>query len=260
MTTEKISQLANSEEFKKVLPYLLAGGVGAGAGAIATGSRNIEKDETRLQHLGRVLRNALIAGGLAAGGTALVNQGIKRTAGAVDKENFSTGSPGNEGPLSTGLKGALFSPVSAGLAGATGLALTHNFSNIGAGTGDMANNAKMLAKRLGMSEADFAPKTPKDIDAAIRSKAQAAFKGVPYAAAATDQQTLDELMRLRRGAGMVGGDTPLKRIVSLVSRRGPMSTFGQTTGRRLGRASLGGAAAAVPALVGAALTSDTRPE
>lgn len=248
MTTEKLSELANSEELKKALPYLLAGGIGAGAGAIATGSRNVDKDETRLQHLGRVLRNALITGGLAAGGTALVNQGIKHTAGAVDKENFSTGSPGNEGPLSTGLKGALFSPVSAGLAGATGLALTHNFSNVGAGTGDMANKAKLLAQRLGMSEADFAPKTSKQIDDLIRT------------AAGNDSATLKELMRLRRAAGIAGGDNALKRIVSLVSRRGPMSTFGQTAGRRFGRASLGGFAAAVPALVGAALTSDTRPE
>jgi hypothetical protein len=258
--TDKFNEITNSEEFKKALPYLLAGGLGAGAGALVTGGRNTRKDESRVSHVGRVLRNALLTGGLAAGGTALVNAGLDNTVRAVDKDNFSTGGPGNEGPLSTGLKDALFSPASAVGAGGLGLALTHNAKSMGAGREGMANNANLLRQRLGMSEADFAPKTSADIDAAIRSKATPSFKGAPFAPPVPDKQVLDELMRLRRGAGMIGGDTQLKRIISAVTRRGPLSTLGQTTGRRFGRGALGLTAAAIPALAGALLTNDTRPE
>lgn len=258
--TEKFNEITNSEEFKKALPYLLAGGLGASAGALATGGRNKRKDESRMSHVGRVLRNALLTGGLAAGGTALVNAGLDNTVRAVDKDNFATGGPGNEGPLSSGLKDALFSPVSAVGAGGLGLALTHNAGSFGAGKADKANNVKLLRQRLGMSEGDFAPKTSADIDAAIRSKATPAFKGAPFAPPTPDKQVLAELMRLRQRAGMIGGDTRLKRIASAVTRRGPLATFGQTAGRRVGRGALGLATAAIPALAGALLTNDTSAE
>jgi hypothetical protein len=67
---------------------------------------------------------------------------------------------------------------------------------------------------------------------------------------------LAELKRLRQRGGIAGGDTKLRQILSNISRRGPLSTFGQTTPRRIGRGALGLTAAAVPSMLGALLTTD----
>ena len=220
-----------------------------------------------MSHVGRVLRNALVTGGLAAGGTALIQKGLDNTVGAVDKDNLATGGPGNEGPLSVGLKDALFSKTTAVGSGALGLGLTHGFNSVGAGRSEREKFLNALKHKATISDSDILGKSVKDIDQLIRDKALVPepFRGAPFAAPdpsklVTDQKLLAELQAMRRGAGMVGGDTALKRIASLVTRRGPLSTFGQTTGRRIGRGGLGLVAAALPALVGSVLTDDTRSE
>ena len=48
----------------------------------------------------------------------------------------------------------------------------------------------------------------------------------------------------------------VKGLLSMLTRKGPLSTFGQTTGRRVGRGAPGLAAAGIPALAGAFLSND----
>lgn len=235
-----LQSVLQSEDFKKILPYLLAGGAGAVAGGVATGRRNERKGESRSSHAGRVLRNALVAGGLAAGGTALLRKGLGETTGAVDKAGPITGGTAdNEGPLSSTLKGLLFSPVTAAASGATGLALTHGRKHIGAAEPGASEAIKSLAKHL--------------------------TKGDTAALRALDPQTLAEKIRavgnihgadadkLRRIAGLAAGKDE-RGVASRIAHSLPFSTFGSTAGRRIGRTGLGLVAASIPALVGAFVT------
>ena len=67
------SDFLQSDQFKTLAPYLISGGAGAVLGGLMTGRRRKRQGEGRLGHLGRVLRNALLAGGLAGGGHYLPN-------------------------------------------------------------------------------------------------------------------------------------------------------------------------------------------
>jgi hypothetical protein len=258
--TQTFKDAINGADMRKVLPYLLAGGVGATAGVVASSGQRTK--ESRKQHLARVLKNALLAGGLAAGGAYAVNKGIQKTVGSVDKANPVTGSKGNEGPLAAAVKGVAFSPLTAGAAGATALGLTHNAKGIlGAGDAQRQSALAEFASEVGDSETKLREvRTANDIG--------------NMTSAGGKTLGADELNKLRRAAGLAsdviepgsvmarsGKDlSALKGAVSSFIRKGPLSTLGQTTGRRVTRTGLGLTAAAMPAIIGALTTSDNRNE
>lgn len=136
---DKLKETFQSDQFKKILPYLIAGGAGATAGAYATGKRKSRQKESRLGYLGRVLRNALTTGGLAAGAVGLARYGADKL---KSPETINGMQPaGVENPTDQALRAALFSPVSALGAGATGLLATSKLPIIGA---DFATRDKVL--------------------------------------------------------------------------------------------------------------------
>lgn len=248
--TQEFQSILNSEAMQKALPHILVGGAGALAGGVASAKRN--RKETRTQHLGRVLRNALIAGGLSAGGSYAIGKGLEKTVGNVDKKNPGTGGRDNEGPLSSTLRGLAFSPATAALSGAAGLTLTHDMKGaIGAGNQDRAD---ALAR--------FAAETK--VDPTLLKEVKTSDDVAALVAKGSKSLSPEELDKLRRAAGLTssarpGGTVPaglFRTVLSNATRKGPLSTFGQTTRRRVGRSGLGLVAASVPALAGALLTSD----
>lgn len=235
---KQLSDFMSSPEAKKLLPYLISGGAGAVAGGLATGKRRRSEGEGRLSHLGRVLSNAAITGGLAAGSHALINKGLERTVGSVDEKNALVGSEENRGPLSSAVHDAAFSPMTAGAAGVGALAATHGSGMLGAGHAGKKDALDALVKQVkGSSPATFRA------NSAASNKA--ALGGQP------------DLQRLADHAGLITeeGNT-LKGVLQRITRRGPLSTFGRTPGRAIGRGALGLAAAAIPALAGALITNE----
>jgi hypothetical protein len=234
---------------KKLMPYLVSGGLGVGAGALLTGKRRARKGESRTSHLGRVLGNALIAGGLTAGSHALLSKGVAAASGKEVQDHISPELP-DEGPLATNLRTAAFSPLTAGAAGAGGLLATSKLGLLGSGGNQVKmDRANFITKmqqngHAGITESDVTSMPTKDLQGKIDT------------ASAQDETIARELKRLRQRGGIAGGDTKLERILSNISRRGPLSTFGQTTPRRIGRGALGFTAAAVPSILGALLTTD----
>lgn len=235
----QLQELMQSEDFKKVLPYLLAGGAGAAAGGLLTSKRRERAGESRSSHLARVLGNALAAGGLAAGGTALVREGLAKTLGNVDATGPITGSTAaNEGPLASMTRGALFSPATAAGAGALGLGLTHSFPRIGANVG-REDALKTVANALtGGDKAALEHLSPEAIAKAVKNKT---IRGANANA-------------LRRTAGLVAGETLSEKLLSALAHKSPLSTFGHNWAARGRRIPLALAAAAVPAAVGAFVT------
>lgn len=129
---DKISGLSSDPEIQKLLPYLLAGGAGALGGGFLSGRRKTRSGETRGQYLTRILRNAVLAGGLAGGGSYLAHQGFKKTLGSVDLENPVTGREGDQGPVGAGLRNILFHPLTAATSGLAVLGGTAGMKGIGA--------------------------------------------------------------------------------------------------------------------------------
>lgn len=256
-TQDKVKELLNSQHVKDMLPYLLAGAGGAVAGGAMTGKRRSYKGESRLGYLGRILRNAAVTGGLAAGGTALINKGINSTVGAVDKKNPISGSTNNEGPLSTLARGLAFSPSTAAVAGITGLAATHNRPGLlGAGHAVRDKSRGLLAADLGLSKDQLDGTTPRDVHNRIQAHNTAANWHPPLAGSPGPKPVIP-LETLRSRAGIAyGGDSKVWRVLSTLANKGPLSTLGTTTGRRLGRGALGLAFAGLPALAGALATDD----
>lgn len=252
--TQGASRAIGDIDINKIAPYLLAGGIGAGAGALMTGKRRKKKGEGRLSHLGRVLGNALMAGGLAGGGAALLHKGYNSVTGAADDVTKAT--EPNEGPLESTVRGAAFSPLTAVGAGAAGLGLTHGNETFGVGPKAQAGQLQNFAKRLGLSPQDVSNSTAEEVDGLIKAKAKKMFAGTAGAGADAEARMVDFLNRGRRGANVAGGADKLHRIASRVSRSGPLSTFGPTWGRRAGRGALGLTAAALPALIGSFATKD----
>lgn len=257
---DSISQFAGSDEMKKLLPYLLSGGVGAAAGGLLTSPRRAKKGEGRLSHLGRVLSNALMAGGLAAGSAALLRKGYENTLGSPEAKDAVAGAkPTEEGPLDSTMRGALFSPLTAAGAGATGLYLTNKAPSIGAGVPNRSDDLKNFISKLqkggeSINKSDLRHKSPMEIQAIIdRISGVGSQTGV-------DKTVLAELSKLRRGAGVGAGHTPLSGFASKWTRKGPLSTFGQSWPRRAGRGALAIGAAAIPALVGSFITEDKNNE
>jgi hypothetical protein len=199
----------------------------------------------------------------------------------------------NQGPLESNLREIAFSPLTAGGVGVAGLLATDRLGMFGSGSKtEQALHAANLMKKLKIpSQSDFiltpaselnakieaaaagaASLRMKDIDiqaAAAGAAAEAKLAGSGTAAEAATRSTLTgalsaesagsslgaELNKIRRAAGMAGGDTLLHRIGSTVTRRG-LSTFGQSTSRRARRGAVGLVAAALPALAGTLLTPD----
>jgi len=248
---DQAGDFLGSEDFKKIMPYLLSGGAGAAVGGVMSGRRRKENGEGRVGYMGRILRNALMAGGLAGGSHYLLGKGLDKTLGSIDGQHVRTGKGEDSGPLASTVKNVSFSPLTAAAAGGAGLVMTHGNELIGAGNAGKASNLKALAKQLkGM-----------DVDVLKSKNVNEIADLVP-----------DHLEDTRRAAGLasskigpgqeflksIPGLTPekaekLKGYLSTIGRKG-MSTFGQSHTRRAGRGALGLAAAGVPALAGAFMT------
>ena len=107
---DQAASYLNSDAFKSLVPYLMSGGVGAIAGGAMSGRRRADSGESRVGYLGRILRNALIAGGLAGGAHYLGAKGLEKTVGNMsDSSTVLSGTPNDEGPLSTTVKNVAFS-------------------------------------------------------------------------------------------------------------------------------------------------------
>ena len=282
---ESVKNFAGSDELKSVLPYLLSGGAGAVMGGMASGRQREEEGEERSSYLGRVLRNALMAGGVAAGGHYLVNKGFDSTVGSM-----ASASDG-EGALSTTTKNIAFSPLAALGAGGTALYATHSIPGIGAKDGIADNMADMLAKTKDHFEAsggvgDLTEKRLRAMTAGeignLERAAMTATGGTysdrarRMAGLASDvvdperhlkgfmgldnlapQKLLDAMPGTRGISGRDEQLRALKGFLSTAKRKHLGSTFGQSTMRRTGRGALGLAAAGVPALLGALLTRES---
>jgi len=240
----------------------MSGGAGAVAGGLFTGRRRKEKGEGRAGYLGRILTNALLAGGMTGGAHYLGAKGLENTVGNLaDSSKSISGGKGDEGPMVTAVKNLAFSPLIAGAAGATALGATHGNSLIGAG--NTASPGRRLTTLLGPdADADWMHNaTPKQVSDRLAT--------LPAA-------SLDEAERLRRAAGVpsarvtpsnIGGllqrlgispdkASTIQGAVSNVGRRG-LKTFGQSVPRVAGRGALALTAASLPALIGAMVTNKT---
>lgn len=148
----KIGDVLQSEDVKKLLPWLLAGGAGAIAGGAMTGARKRKgrpDEEGRLKYLARVLGNAALAGGLVVGGGKALQYGSQRLADAAPAPE---GKEPLKSPLSATIGGLASNPLVAGGAGAGGLI---GFNKIFSGHGkDMADTRAdletMFGKKIGV--------------------------------------------------------------------------------------------------------------
>ncbi len=262
---DQASNYLQSEDFKKLVPYLMSGGAGALIGGAVTGRRREEKGEGRLGYLGRILRNAVITGGLAGGAHYLLGKGTEKTIGNLsDSSKAISGTAGDEGPAATAAKNILFSPLTAAGAGAGTLALTHNNSIIGAGNkapflkrfGDMVGKGTSWLETATPDEAAAAVKklAPSEIATAERLRRRA---GVPSSLIEDGGSGIGNLMQKIPGMGN-GRAEAVKGAISTLGRRG-LSTLGQTHTRRAMRGALGLTAASLPALIGALVTSKSTP-
>ena len=124
---DDLKSFAQSDQFKKILPYLLTGGAAAGAGALMT--RKKKRGGGRFSHLTRVLGNALLAGGAAAGATGLARYGLDKL-----QSPATAAAPAINKPSDNALRDTMFGWPAAIASGAAGLTLTHKLPVIGADT------------------------------------------------------------------------------------------------------------------------------
>lgn len=163
----KIGDVLQSDDVKKILPWLLAGGAGAIAGGAMTGARKRKgrpDEEGRLKYLARVLGNAALAGGLVVGGGKALQYGSQRLADAAPAPE---GKEPLKSPLSSTIGELASSPLVAAPAGATGLI---GFNKIFSGHGkDMANARAAIEANLGGQNVGSLNALPKDqFDEAVR--------------------------------------------------------------------------------------------
>lgn len=255
--TGQASDYLKSPEAAKLVPYLLAGGGAAALGGLATGKRKKRSGETRLSYAGRVLRNALMSGGLAAGGSYLVHQGLKKTVGTFDKDYPITGGEGQQGPAAAAVKNLAFSPATAGVAGVGALAATANRPLLGTGKQQEAALKQLLAEL----------KAQPGVDPSIASVAGSAglnrvadknFSAFDAAMKNGGADVTAVRQALAREAGVSMHDPKTARgIASRIIRRPVGSLLGQTGGQRVKRLGVGGVAALLPALIGSLTTDST---
>ena len=285
--------MASGVDLHKLMPYLLAGGAGAAAGGIMSGGRKVRSGETRGQYLTRVLRNAAVTGALAGGGSYAAGEGFKKTLGSVDMENPMTGTPGDQGPLASGLRHALFSPLTAAATGIGALGLTMHGKTIGANP-----NAEVAGKSLLASLKDtHGGKMPEgisniaDIEARLTRSPQEMLSKLRGDAPVPDGAPISDAIgqpsirlsspelaaKMTNQAKAVGlnlhdptavTELPkfLQKILGRESVSGvghtaaemariPSMLIGRTTGRRIGRGALGLGAALLPAIAGSIATN-----
>jgi hypothetical protein len=274
---DQAASFLQSDKFKSLVPYLMSGGVGAIAGGALTGRRRKAHGEDRTSYLMRVLRNALIAGGLAGGAHYLGAKGLEKTVGnlTAGSDAITGGSKRDEGPLATTVKNVAFSPLTAASTGVGALAATRGNSTIGAG--DTADHRKLFGDAVGKTDAAWLNKAePSEVSAQIRTANPRTNFPAGDAGDADHLQKLDKADRLRRLAGLpsdavkdnnLGGllrklglsESTASKVqggASSLRRRG-LGVLGQSTPRAVGRGALGLAAAGIPALIGALVTSKT---
>lgn len=248
-----------SPEAAKLVPYLLAGGGAAALGGLATGKRKKKSGEGRMSYAGRVLRNALVAGGLGAGGSYLAHQGLKKTVGAFDKEHPITGGAGQQGPAADAVKNLAFSPVTAGAAGLGTLAATANRPMLGTGKQQESALKQLLAELKAQPGVDPSIANVADGNG-LNRVADKNFGAFDSAMKNGGTAVSDVRQSLAREAGVSMHDPKSARgIASRIIRRPVGSLLGQTNPQRIKRLGIGGAAALVPALLGALATNSTAP-
>jgi hypothetical protein len=309
---EQLKGTLESEQFKKILPYLLVGGAGAAGGAALTGGRRNKKGESRLGYMGRVLRNALVTGGLAAGAAGLARYGADKLSNPAASADGKQ-APGLDNPTDQALRSSLFSPAAAVASGGLGLGLTHKIPGIGANTAARESARKAVADAIGVKSTDSLMRmTPSDLANKLRGikeidgmspevarraagltvgpapsgapfadlqlrKTLASILKSPKGAKGEAMQMLDRLKNSPLGDAAINtykhptnilnelrtlkSDPSLegaRQIGSRLTRRGLMSTFGQTGGQRALRSGVGLTAAAIPALIGAFVTDEKK--
>lgn len=178
---DSLKDTLQSEQFKKILPYLLIGGAGAAGGAYMTGSRrsNRNNPESRLGYLGRVLKNSLVAGGLTAGAAGLARYGMDK----LDKQTTADGKQlsGMDNPTDAALRSALFSPVTALGAGTAGLLATHKIPVIGANTAARDAARDQIVKVLGLNDRhELLRLKPTDLSSQLQKAISSSTTGNPF--------------------------------------------------------------------------------
>jgi hypothetical protein len=117
-------------DLNEMLPYLLTGGVGAAAGGYLASRKKRKKGEGRARHLSRILGNALLAGGMAAGGHALLRRGLSDVAGAGGAVDTIKNVP--DSPARSGTRTLLTNPLTGAASSIATLAVTDKLPMIGA--------------------------------------------------------------------------------------------------------------------------------
>jgi hypothetical protein len=178
---DSLNNTLQSEQFKKILPYLLIGGAGAAGGAYMTGGRrrNRNNPESRLGYIGRILKNSLIAGGLTAGVAGLARYGYDK----LDKPTSVDGKqlPGMDNPTDAALRNALFSPVTALGAGTAGLLATHKIPHIGANTAARDSARAHIVKVLGLRDAhELMGMDPSKLKVQLENAIRSSTTGNPF--------------------------------------------------------------------------------
>lgn len=255
--TASAQEFLGSDDFKKLLPYLLSGGAGAAGAAWLTGRRKKKQGEGRLGYLGRILGNAAMGGGLAAGGHYLLNKGLEKTVGGEGGllEDLSSGP--QEGPLEAGVRETLTNPATAALAGLGGLSLTSKWKGLGVPEEPKAHATAQLRKILGLDKSFMGSRNPRQMGDIIGT---------------LPKELQGEANRLRRMAGIASeGPRPanpsrwanLRRTgrgaASVLMRNGVAPLIGNNSLTRVKRLTVGGVSAGLPALL-AALTTRPSPE
>lgn len=229
---------------------MLVGGAGALAGGLMTGDRRKAYGESRTGHLGRVLRNALLTGGLAGGGALALRSAVNNTVGAVDMEHPITGSDQNVSPVVQTAERATSSPL-AGAASATGaLALTRNWKGLGSAGPRDAMRKGLLSRMVDhgyMNKSD----TPEVLGAVPGAKMRDFAKTFVDSGGPNSGIKDQELKSLFRQSGMVDPRTTgLNKIWQAVSRN-PVANemIGTTPGRAAIRGGMATGAYYLPALL-----------
>lgn len=140
-----IKDVLQSDDVKKLLPYLISGGIGAGVGALSTGGRRERQGESRSGYVGRILRNALLTGGITGAGHYAAKKGYDSLKDTVAP---AAGAPAPESAANESMRSLLFSPVLAAGTGAAALLGTAAVPGIGMNVDGIKTGRQDLAAKL----------------------------------------------------------------------------------------------------------------
>jgi hypothetical protein len=238
----KIGDVLQSEDVKKILPWLLAGGAGAIAGGAMTGARKRKgrpDEEGRLKYLARVLGNAALAGGLVVGGGKALQYGANRLADAAPAPE---GKEPLKSPLSSTLGGIASNPLVALPAGMAGLAASNrtlgspHTKDIAEARADLET---MFGKKIGVLNKMEQP----EFDTFRQTQERlGGFKLDPRDAQLAGLRPLDHI----QGTGRVAD---ARRMLTRLLNTSGGKAFGATRGARIRRGGMFGAAALAPSLL-----------